>query len=65
MDPFTGRIYLRGKPYLAVNEKHAGYLERYGLIECVEKAPAEQFAGADALSKMPKRRKRGGSRGAD
>lgn len=59
MDPFTGRIYLRGKPYLVADKQRADYLERHRLIERmdVEKAPVEQSAGADASSGKPKRRK--------
>ena len=58
MDPFTGRLHLRGKPYLAVNEEHADYLERHGLIERIEKAPVEQSAGADAFDKSKRRKAR-------
>lgn len=57
MDPFTGRIYLRGKPYLVADERHANYLERYGLIERIENAPAEKSAGANESGEKSKRRK--------
>lgn len=68
VDPFTGRVWLRGKPYMVTDKMQAKYLEAHGVIEHIkveEKAPAEQSAGANASGKQPKRRKRGGSRGAN
>lgn len=59
VDPFTGRIWLRGKPYLFADEQRADYLERHGLIERmdVDTAPAGQKAGADASGEKARRRK--------
>ena len=65
VDPFTGRIHLRGKPYQVTDERQADYLERHGLIERVDKASAVKSAEADTSNEEPKRRKRGGSRGTD
>ena len=58
MDPFTGRLHLRGKPYQVTDERQADYLERHGLIERIEKAPVEQSAGADAFDKSKRRKAR-------
>jgi len=54
VDPFTGRTYLRGKPY---NGEHGDYLERHGLIERINMASAEQSAEAELSKKKPKRQK--------
>ena len=57
MDPFTGRLHLRGKPYLVVDDQRADYLERHGLIERMKAAPVEMFAGADEPVETPKRKR--------
>jgi hypothetical protein len=62
VDPFTGRVFLRGKSYSVTDERHANYLERHGLIERVSEAPVEMSAGAGVSKEEPKRRKRGGNR---
>ena len=50
IDPFTGRVWLRGKPYMVTDKMQAKYLEAHGVIEHIkveEKAPVEQSPGAD------------------
>ena len=45
--PWTGQLYLRGKLCLIQDADRAAYLERHGLIERADKAPAgDEPAGA-------------------